>query len=104
MGWFGHQAGKYIFQYDDKWLTDQNAFVLAPQFRLRQEPYVGDEVKIYFANLLPEGAILEEILSAIHMRNASPFEIIGRLGEELPGVISVLPEGRSPQSCSNIVR
>ena len=46
--------------------------------------------------LLPEGAALEEILSAIHMRDASTFEIIGQLGEELPGVLSVRAEGNGP--------
>ena len=57
---------------------------------------MGEPVKIFFANLLPEGAALEEILSAIHMRDASPFEIIGQLGEELPGVLSVRAEGNVP--------
>lgn len=98
MGWFGHAAGQYFFQYDAQWLQAAHAFVLAPQFGLRPEPYTGEAIKTFFANLLPEGAPLEEILSAIHMRNASPFEIIGRLGAELPGVLSVLPEGVEPSA------
>lgn len=98
MGWFGHAAGQYFFQYDEQWLKDAHAFALAPQFGLRSEPYSGEVIKTFFANLLPEGAPLEEILSAIHMRNATPFEIIGRLGAELPGVLSVLPEGQVPSA------
>lgn len=96
MGWFGHEAGQYFFQYDAGWLSSANAYVLAPQFALQPEPHVGESVKIFFANLLPEGVALDEILSAKHMRNASPFEIIGQLGEELPGVLSVRSEGREP--------
>ena len=96
MGWFGHKAGQYFFQYDAEWLNSAHAYVLAPQFALHPEPYLGEPVKIFFANLLPEGAALEEILSAIHMRNASTFEIIGQLGEELPGVLSVRAEGKVP--------
>ncbi len=96
MGWFGHQAGSYFFEYDELWLSDPSAFVLVPQFELRREPYQGDGVKTFFANLLPEGAPLEEILSAINLRNATTFDIVGRLGEELPGVLSVLPEGIEP--------
>lgn len=96
MGWFGHKAGQYFFQYDAEWLNSAHAYVLAPQFALHPEPHLGEPVKIFFANLLPEGAALEEILSAIHMRNASTFEIIGQLGEELPGVLSVRAEGKVP--------
>lgn len=96
MGWFGHEAGQYFFQYDADWLGAEHAYVLAPQFGLRPEPHLGEPVKTFFANLLPEGAALEEILSAMHMRNASTFEIIGQLGEELPGVLSVRAEGNVP--------
>lgn len=96
MGWFGHQAGQYVFQYDVHWLNSAQSYVLAPQFPLRPEPHLGEPVKTFFANLLPEGAALEEILSAMHMRDASPFEIIGQMGEELPGVLSVRAEGHVP--------
>jgi serine/threonine-protein kinase HipA len=96
MGWFGHEAGQYYFQYDENWLNSGHAYVLAPQFVLRAEPHLGEPVKIFFANLLPEGAVLQEILSAIHMRDASPFEIIGQMGEELPGVLSVRAQGHVP--------
>ena len=68
MGWFGHEAGQYFFQYHEDWLNSGHAYVLAPQFVLRPEPHWGESVKIFFANLLPEGAALEEILSAIRMR------------------------------------
>ena len=96
MGWFGHEAGQYFFQYDADWLNSAKAYVLAPQFSLRPEPHLGESVKTFFANLLPEGAALEEILSAMHMRDASPFEIMGQMGEELPGVLSVRAEGHVP--------
>jgi len=96
MGWFGHEAGQYFFQYHDDWLNSGHAYVLAPQFVLRPEPHWGESVKIFFANLLPEGAALEEILSAIRMRDANPFEVIGQLGEELPGVLSVRAQGKLP--------
>ena len=42
MGWFGHEAGQYVFQYDANWLNSAKAHVLAPQFSLRPEPYLGE--------------------------------------------------------------
>ena len=93
LGWFGHEAGEYFFQYDPEWLLRDLKFVISPQFSLRPEPFKGDAVKTFFANLLPEGAALDEIMQSLQMRNASSFEMIGRLGAELPGVLSITPDG-----------
>ena len=91
MGWFGHEAGEFFFEYDPQWLSQPGGYVLAPQFPLRSERYLGVAVRTFFENLLPEGAALEDVTAAIHLRNASSFELLGRLGEELPGVLSLLP-------------
>ncbi|HSV57373.1 MAG TPA: HipA domain-containing protein [Variovorax sp.] len=92
MGWFGHEAGEFFFEYDPQWLEQPGAYVLAPQFALQPARYAGALVRSFFENLLPEGEALDDILSAIHMRGASHFDVLGRLGKELPGVLSLLPE------------
>ena len=97
MGWFGHEAGEYFFEYDPQWREQAGAFVLAPRFPLQHERFTGADIRTFFANLLPEGAALDDILNAIQMREATPFEMVGRLGAELPGVLSVLPEDAKPQ-------
>lgn len=91
MGWFGHAQAAYFFEYDPEWITDKG-YVLAPQFPVVGQRYVGDQVKTFFENLLPEGEVLDDIISAIATRGASSFELLGRLGAELPGVLSLLPE------------
>ncbi len=96
MGWFGHAAADYFFEYDPQWLEQPGAYVLAPQFALRAERFVGALVRTFFENLLPEGEALDGIVSAIHLRGASSFEVLGRLGAELPGVLSLLPENARP--------
>ena len=101
MGWFGHEAGDYFFEYDPQWLEQDGAFVLAPRFPLRKERFTGAAIRNFFANLLPEGAALDDILNALQMRETSPFEMVGRLGAELPGVLSVLPETPPPSSSRN---
>ena len=98
MGWFGHEAAQYFFQYDEQWMKDEAAFPLAPQFELRLEPHRGDAIKTFFANLLPEGTPLDEVLNQIQLRDANTFEIIGEMGADLPGVLSVLPEGKEPDT------
>ena len=96
LGWFGHAAGEYFFEYDPQWLEQPGRYVLAPQFPLRTEPFTGNAVRVFFENLLPEGEALDDIVSAIHLRGASSFELLGRLGAELPGVLSLLPADERP--------
>ena len=94
MGWFGHEAGEFFFEYDRQWLEQPGGYVLAPQFALESQRFKGVLVRNFFENLLPEGQVLEDVLAAIHLRDASPFDVLGTLGKELPGVLSLLPENQ----------
>ncbi|MBT2334209.1 HipA domain-containing protein [Variovorax paradoxus] len=96
MGWFGHAAAEYFFEYDAQWLEQPGRYVLAPQFPLNAMRYTGHAVRSFFENLLPEGEALDDIVGAIHLRGASSFELLGRLGAELPGVLSLLPPEARP--------
>ncbi len=92
MGWFGHAAGEFFFEYDREWLEQPGGYVLAPQFALGPQRHRGALVRNFFENLLPEGQALEDVLAATHLRDASYFDLLGQLGQELPGVLSLLPE------------
>lgn len=98
MGWFGHAEAEFFFEYDPQWLSQPGGYVLAPQFALTATRYKGALVRNFFENLLPEGEVLEDIISALHLRDASHFDVLGRLGQELPGVLKLLPEGVLPQT------
>ena len=97
MGWFGHAAAAFFFEYDPQWLAQPGAFVLAPQFPLVPERYTGALVRNFFENLLPEGDAMEDIVSALHLRGASNFELLGRLGQELAGVLSMVAPDARPE-------
>lgn len=98
MGWFGHAAAEYFFEYDAQWLEQPGAFVLAPQFALGAERFTGHLVRSFFENLLPEGTALDDVVAALALRDPSAFELLGRLGRELPGVLSLLPEDEKPSA------
>ena len=83
MGWFGHEAGEFFFEYDRQWLEQPGGYVLAPQFALESQRFKGVLVRNFFENLLPEGQVLEDVLAAIHLRDASPFDVLGTLGKEV---------------------
>ncbi|WP_227001386.1 HipA domain-containing protein [Pulveribacter suum] len=96
MGWLGHAAADFFFEYEPEWLAHPGAFPLAPQFALAAQRYTGPLVRHFFDNLLPEGEALQDIMAALQLRNASRFDVLGRLGQELPGVLALLPEGAQP--------
>jgi serine/threonine-protein kinase HipA len=96
MGWFGHEAGDYFFEYDAQWLQQPGGYVLAPQFALADTRFAGPLVRNFFENLLPEGTALDDVIAALALRDPSPFELLGQLGKELPGVLSLLPEEAQP--------
>lgn len=94
MGWLRNEGGAYHFKYDAEWLENSGSFVLAPQFPLESKEFSSDLVRKFFQNLLPEGEALEAVLQKLQLRdNASTYETISLLGDELPGVLSVLEEG-----------
>lgn len=101
MGWFGHAAGDFFFEYDAQWLDQPGAYPLAPQFALQTGAFTGHLVRSFFENLLPEGTALDDVVAALALRNASTLDLLGRLGQELPGVLSLLPEDAQPEFLQN---
>lgn len=91
-----HAEAEYFFEYDPQWLDQPGAFVLAPQFALDAGRFTGHLVRSFFENLLPEGTALEDVVAALALREPTAFELLGRLGRELPGVLSLLPENEVP--------
>jgi serine/threonine-protein kinase HipA len=97
MGWFGHAQGDYFFEYDTQWLQQSGAYMLAPQFALQPKRFIGPLVRSFFENLLPEGIALEDVLNALTLRNPNTLELLGQLGQDLPGVLSLLPDDVQPE-------
>jgi serine/threonine-protein kinase HipA len=53
MGWFGHAAADYFFEYDAQWLEQPGHHPLAPQFPLTADRYTGHVVRSFFENRWP---------------------------------------------------
>ena len=97
MGWFGHAAGDFFFEYDAQWLAQPGGYPLAPQFALQAGAFTGHLVRSFFENLLPEGSALADVLAALALRNASMLDLLGCLGQDLPGVLRLLPKDTQPE-------
>lgn len=64
----------------------------------------GDKIGLYgtlppwFSGLLPEGALRELVMSEMGPGDHDEFDVLTRLGADLPGAVFVVPETRVPSS------
>lgn len=83
------------FTYASAWLADPTAFPLSQRLALQEHPWRGDEVVYFFANLLPEGPVLDSLLQLRHLPRGNVYRLLEAFGTECAGAFSILPEGAS---------
>lgn len=84
------------FRYDSDWLKNNNAIVLSPELALADVLYVGEAVKSFFENLLPEGDVLEFISQTAHISSDNTYGLLERFGGDTAGAFSILPDEMIP--------
>jgi serine/threonine-protein kinase HipA len=85
-------AGGLEFAYAPEWLKRADAFPLSPRLPLREEAWVGEEVTFFFANLLPEGAILDTLAKLRRLPRGDVYRMIEAFGRECAGAFEIVPE------------
>lgn len=80
------------FRYDANWLSHKDAFALSPRLPLREEPWRGEEVLFFFANLLPEGPILDTLIRLRRLPRGNVFRLLEAFGLECAGAFEIEPE------------
>ena len=80
------------FAYDAKWLARTGAFALSPRLPLREQPWRGEEVLFFFANLLPEGNLLDTLCKLRRLPRGNVFRLLETFGRECAGAFEIVPE------------
>jgi serine/threonine-protein kinase HipA len=83
--------GGLVLTYAPEWLAMAGAFPLSPRLPLRQAPWDGDEVVVFFANLLPEGALLDTLLRMRRLPVGNLYRQLEAFGRESAGAFAVVP-------------
>ena len=81
------------FVYASAWLKLEDAFPLSPRLPLREEPWQGEEVLFFFANLLPEGNVLDTLTKLRRLPRGNVYRLIEAFGRECAGAFEIVPEG-----------
>ncbi|KQZ21686.1 type II toxin-antitoxin system HipA family toxin [Caulobacter sp. Root1472] len=99
-------VGATAFLPDEAWLRDEARPILSltwfspgdPADTRRRLDYRSDKIGLYgglppwFAGLLPEGALRDLVINEMGPGDHDPFDLITRLGADLPGAIFVTPD------------
>jgi len=83
------------FRYDPAWL--KGGFAISQSLPLDSEELPSDEsiAHRFFANLLPEGGVRDQIVRDLKLPNTD-FALLRAIGGECAGALSILPLDRVP--------
>lgn len=83
------------FAYVPSWLALGDALPLSPRLPLQETPWIGHEVAVFFANLLPEGALLDTLLKLRRLPAGNLYRQLEAFGRESAGAFAVVPEAEA---------
>ena len=85
--------GRTRFKYAPQWLQRPKAVPISMTMALRAEPYDAPGLHPFFANLLPEGWLLELSFRKLKIPKEDEFGLLLALGSDCVGAIEIEPEG-----------
>ena len=90
--------GDVSFAYDAGWLTRAEARALSRSLPLQAATFDRRACRPFFGGLLPEAAQRTGIAGALGVSPANEFALLDRLGGDVAGALTLLPEGNAPPS------
>lgn len=88
--------GDLSFAYDAAWLQEGRA--LSRSLPLRADAFGRRECRPFFGGLLPEADQRSGVAGVLGVSAANEFALLDRLGGDVAGALSLLPEGEAPPS------
>jgi len=78
----------YHLMYDDNWI--RNGYELSNHLPLDKNVHNGEKVKIFIANLLPEGIPLDELTMHYNISKSDKFGLLKKIGSETSGAFTFI--------------
>ena len=82
-------GGRTRFRYDPQWLRTPGASPVSVTLPLREEPYESEGLHPFFANLLPEGWLLEVSTKRLKISKDDPFGLMLATCKECIGAVEI---------------
>ena len=105
VGTWSMSRGRDAFQYDQAWMQSDLGRVisLSLPFTPGNVPHVGETVRFYFDNLLPDiGAIRSRLQSKFGTKTTDTFDLLAAIGRDCVGAVQILPTEERPRGFDRI--
>lgn len=85
---------EFIFQYDKSYIENKGLPLSYP-LALRSEAYIGQTVKNFFENLIPEGSLYTGMCHISHLDTQDVIGFLGKWGRECAGALAFAAPGEN---------
>lgn len=90
-------SGALFFSYHESWLQSENPRPLSASLPLGLERFKRNDCRPFFAGLLPEEESRRLVAKAFGVSERNDFALLGKIGGECAGAVSLIPRGESPR-------
>ena len=108
IGTIARLAGdRTIFSFEQSYIENQDRATLSLSFRsqsgdlLTEHRPVNTRLMPFFSNLLPEGILLTYLAKRANVSVHAEFDLLEKLGGDLPGAVTVVPSDAPPPHDNN---
>jgi serine/threonine-protein kinase HipA len=84
------------FRYDDDWLARRDRRAVSLTLPLREAPFESTGLPPFFANLLPEGWLLDVSLARLKIARDDAFGLLLATCRDCMGEVEIVPDGATP--------
>lgn len=85
------------FKYDDEWLRSADAIPISLTLPLTKNPYASKGLHPFFANLLPEGWLLDIASAKLRKSKEDAFGLLLATCSDCVGAVEVHPDTTTPE-------
>jgi serine/threonine-protein kinase HipA len=92
-------SGAITFGYHESWLEGESAIPVSLWLPLREDPFKGPVVAVFFENLLPDSeALRRRVSEKVGAEGTDAYSLLSRIGRDCVGALQFLPEDEAPEA------
>ncbi|MBN9428679.1 MAG: type II toxin-antitoxin system HipA family toxin [Burkholderiales bacterium] len=95
------EGGALSFAYAPTYLGEPQARAISYSMPLREQPFADRVARPFFSGLLPDEGARRRLATALGISADNPFGLLGIIGGDCAGALSLYPAGREPLSPSD---
>jgi len=87
-----NDISEFVFEYSKEWLDYDQVFPLSVRLPLQEQAFDNNISRPFFANLLPEGRVLEIVSKNLKISESNTYALLEKLGLDCAGALKIIGE------------